>query len=157
MKINQFYNGDEHEILTTPSQPFREDYFERNDSDESVVESWETLLRKAANAHKETCAGLSLNQIWGSVDIPPLAMFLIKDGDDWKIFVNPEIKGSGKKIKDYEGCLSRIDKVPKLVKRDKNVTITYFDVSGEEHVEKYTMRQARVIQHEYDHLLGRVV
>ena len=43
-------------------------------------------------------------------------------------------------------------------KRDKNVTITYFDLFSKNiKIEKYTLFDARIIQHEVDHLLGKLI
>ena len=72
------------------------------------------------------------------------------------IIINPEILAISKeKINDWEGCLS-LPNVRGLVPRHKGVTIKYSDQSGERHVVKLRGFQARVFQHEIDHLDGTV-
>lgn len=150
-KINQFYCDVDHDILTAPSVNLAVNDFLKG---KAVV--WVDWLTKAANEHVE-CVGLSMNQVWSSRITPCPAMFIAKISGEWKVFINPQIKGSGPKIKDEEGCLSRAGKKPKKVKRDKNVTIIYFDIHGECYTDKYTLMEARIIQHEYDHILGKIV
>lgn len=79
---------------------------------------------------------------------------LNEDTSEYQVFINPEITliGSGTDIQ-LEGCLS-IPHVTGNVKRNKNIKIKYLDRFGEVHREKYSGWNARVIQHEYDHLLG---
>lgn len=73
-----------------------------------------------------------------------------------KTFINAEIYEYGDE-EDYfsEGCLS----LPGLyedVKRPTSIRIRYVDENWEEHDEFYDGFAARVIQHEYDHLEGKV-
>jgi peptide deformylase len=69
------------------------------------------------------------------------------------ICVNPEIiEGSGD-IKDQEGCLS----FPGLylhVNRYETIKVKYYDILGKEHIKEFKDMQARVFQHEFDHLNG---
>lgn len=73
-----------------------------------------------------------------------------------KVFINPEIlEFSEESETAEEGCLS-IPGVSEKVKRSLSVTIRYFDENWQEHTETYTGFPARAIQHEYDHLQGKV-
>ena len=73
-----------------------------------------------------------------------------------KLFINPEIlEFSEESETAEEGCLS-IPGVSEKVKRSLSVTIRYFDENWQEHTETYTGFPARAIQHEYDHLQGKV-
>ena len=73
-----------------------------------------------------------------------------------KVFINPEIlEFSEDTDTAEEGCLS-IPGVSEKVKRSLSVTIHYFDENWQEHTETYTGFPARAIQHEYDHLQGKV-
>jgi len=71
-----------------------------------------------------------------------------------KVFINAEVLHEAGEIWAYEeGCLS----IPKLVgdvERQESVTIRYFDEDFMEHEETYIGMNARVIQHEYDHIEG---
>jgi len=54
-----------------------------------------------------------------------------------------------------EGCLS-IPDVRGDVMRKPNIKIKYQDENFEEHIESFSGINARVIQHEYDHIQGRL-
>jgi len=73
-----------------------------------------------------------------------------------KVFINPEItEESGDKWSFNEGCLS-IPDIREDVNRHQNLTITYLDQDWNEHTESYSGLAARVIQHEYDHIEGKL-
>ena len=54
---------------------------------------------------------------------------------------------------DEEACISLPDTFGK-VKRNKAVTVTYLDTKGHKQVKKLKDFNARIIQHEIDHLDG---
>jgi len=71
-----------------------------------------------------------------------------------KVFINPHITSRADNFwQAQEGCLS-IPGVRAQVKRPKDITITYQNLQGDEVTEKVSGWEARVIQHEYDHLQG---
>jgi len=73
-----------------------------------------------------------------------------------KIFINPEIlKEEGKEWAFEEGCLS-IPGIRGDVYRPEKVRIRYRDADWNEFEEEYVGMAARIIQHEYDHLLGKL-
>lgn len=73
-----------------------------------------------------------------------------------KVFINAEIlEQGGDKWSFNEGCLS-IPEVREDVSRHANLKIKYFDENWEEHTEDYSGIAARVIQHEYDHIEGKL-
>jgi len=77
--------------------------------------------------------------------------------DKWRFFANAVvIRKSWFKNKEYEGCLS-FPKKEFLVKRHNNITIKYQNAQGETITEKFTGLEARIIQHELDHLNGILV
>ncbi|MCL5090485.1 MAG: peptide deformylase [Patescibacteria group bacterium] len=74
------------------------------------------------------------------------------------VFINPEItwfskRETPKKDQKYEGCLSLPNKWS-LIKRAKEVKVSYQGESGEKQNRKFSGEIATVIQHEYDHLEG---
>lgn len=74
----------------------------------------------------------------------------------FKAFINPEIVEVSKETCSYnEGCLS-IPGINESVKRPAKVLVNYLDENFEEH--EYWMEgfEARVFQHEYDHLDGKM-
>jgi len=73
-----------------------------------------------------------------------------------KIFINPEIiEEEGLEWKFNEGCLS-IPKVREDVLRKPQLKIRYFDENFKQHTEKYKGTSARIIQHEFDHIEGKL-
>ena len=71
-----------------------------------------------------------------------------------KEFINPEIIDYSCKDESFnEGCLS-IPGLREDVIRKDHIKIRYFDKNFNEHTEKYEGINSRVIQHEYDHLMG---
>jgi len=70
------------------------------------------------------------------------------------LFVNPDIIDTGKdETKSVEGCLSFPDLfLP--VYRKTEILLTYQDINGKFHTGKFGGIEAKVIQHECDHLHG---
>ena len=73
-----------------------------------------------------------------------------------KVFINAHIVEFGGEDWSYnEGCLS-IPKIREDVMRPQEVTIEYLDENLEPHTETFTGITARIIQHEYDHIEGKL-
>jgi peptide deformylase len=73
-----------------------------------------------------------------------------------RIFINAKITAeSGKEWAFNEGCLS-IPKIREDVMRKPDVTISYVDEHFKPHTEKFSGLAARIIQHEYDHIEGKL-
>lgn len=74
-----------------------------------------------------------------------------------KVFINAQIKEeSGEKWAFNEGCLS-IPDIREDVSRYERLVITYQDENFEWQEESYHGLAARVIQHEYDHIEGKLL
>ena len=70
--------------------------------------------------------------------------------------INPKIiSHSDKQTKDWEGCLS-IPGIRAIVPRFAEVTFTYQTLEQETVTKTYDGFLARIFQHEYDHLNGKV-
>lgn len=73
-----------------------------------------------------------------------------------KVFINAHIVEEQGDLWTYnEGCLS-IPKVREDIKRKQTVTINYLDENFEEREETFSGITGRVIQHEYDHIDGKL-
>jgi len=105
--------------------------------------------------------GLAAPQIGRSiklfvVDTNPMAEDEPSCKDFRKVFINANIlEFSGSTFLFNEGCLS----VPTLrddIERHANILIEYYDENFEYHKEEYDGVKSRVIQHEYDHLKGKL-
>ena len=73
-----------------------------------------------------------------------------------KVFINPKILDEhGNTWPFEEGCLS-IPNIRENVSRLEKIRIHYFDENWTKVEEEYTGIKARIIQHEYDHLDGKL-
>lgn len=71
-----------------------------------------------------------------------------------KVMINPEISSpSAETRKESEGCLS-IPTIHGSVERAKEITVEYSDLDGNRIKERLSGLQARIVQHENDHLNG---
>lgn len=73
-----------------------------------------------------------------------------------KAFINPQILEEYGVHKEFEeGCLS-IPEIRGDVSRLDKIKLSYLDENFIEHIETYEGMNARVIQHEYDHIEGQL-
>lgn len=97
--------------------------------------------------------GLSAPQIGLS-----LRIFVVDYRGLQQAFVNPTIiRVSENETSAMEGCLS-IPGVEVHVSRPKMIWMDYWDENGKEHPnQKFRRMEARIIQHEYEHLQGILI
>ena len=73
-----------------------------------------------------------------------------------KVFINPMIiSESGEDWGFEEGCLS-IPNIREKINRKTDIEVTYFDENWNQFTENFNGMRARVIQHEYDHIEGKL-
>ncbi len=121
-----------------------------------IANMWETMY----NAHG---VGLAAPQIGLSIRLFVIDTLQIKDKEDdddnnWegfkKVFINAEmLDQSGQAWTYEEGCLS-IPDIRGDVDRQPDIRLRYLDENFQPHEETFTGVNARVIQHEYDHIDG---
>ncbi len=88
------------------------------------------------------------------IDLSPFKEEQPEIADFKKVFINAQIIESSEETSEYnEGCLS-IPGINENVERPETITIKYQDLDFNEYTETYSGFQARVIQHEYDHIEG---
>lgn len=101
--------------------------------------------------------GLAAPQIGKGIRLFVIDTEPIDDNEDPKIkqaFINPEILSEeGEEWAYEEGCLS-IPNIREDVFRQEKIKMRYLDLDWNEHVEEFEGFNARVIQHEYDHIEG---
>ncbi|MEL6389220.1 MAG: peptide deformylase [Bacteroidota bacterium] len=136
-----------HSVLKKMAAPIEASYPEL---DLLIENMWETMYYAKG-------IGLAAPQIGRSIRLFLVDTAQIKDAEEpgiKKVFINPEIiSEDGDDWAYEEGCLS----IPRLngdVERPEHVTIRYQDENWDEHEETYSGMNARVIQHEYDHIDG---
>jgi peptide deformylase len=135
-----------HPLLRKESEDIDKDY---PNLDKLIEDMFETMKESSG-------VGLAAPQIGLNINLFIIDTTVIKDNKNpvKKVFINPEIiEFTGDKYPYEEGCLS-IPQIREEVVRDEKVLINYLDENFEEHEEYFDGINARVIQHEYDHLLG---
>lgn len=76
------------------------------------------------------------------------------DTEEFEVLINPIVQNIGKKTDiDVEGCLS-IPNIEKEVERFRKIKVKYIDKDGNRINRRFSNLNARVIQHEVDHLDG---
>jgi len=114
---------------------------------------WETMYNAKG-------VGLAAPQIGMSIRIFLIDTLQLNDEDEKKptgfktAFINPiKIKEQGKPWEYEEGCLS-IPDIRGDVSRPEEITLEYQDENFKKHTKTFNGMDARVIQHEYDHIEG---
>ena len=73
-----------------------------------------------------------------------------------KVFINPEmLEEAGLPWEFEEGCLS-IPNIREKISRREQLKLRYFDEHWNEFEETFDGMKARIIQHEYDHIEGKM-
>lgn len=117
-----------------------------------ILDMWETMYNASG-------IGLAAPQIGRSI-----RMFMVdtvqiqEEGEEnkgiKKVFINAQKLEEGGDYEPYEeGCLS-IPNIRGDVERQEQIRIKWLDENFKEHEEIFTGMNARVIQHEYDHIEG---
>ncbi len=90
------------------------------------------------------------------IDLAPLKEQDPELGSFKMVMINPEMLEMSRETDlAEEGCLS-LPGIHESVPRAKRIKITYVDTDFNEHTEVFEGYKARVVQHEYDHLEGKV-
>ena len=120
-----------------------------------ISDMWETLYHTNG-------VGLAAPQVGQALRLFVVDTVQIKDEEKMrtdkppikKVFINAQIIAETGNVWRYEeGCLS----IPQLrgdVSRNTTIRIRYLDEHGQAHEEEFDGINARVIQHEYDHIEG---
>jgi len=120
--------------------------------DELLANMWETMYNAKG-------IGLAGPQVGRSIRLFIVdSIQMEEEGEPFKgikkVFINPEKIEETGDVKPYEeGCLS-IPDIRGDVNRPTTLTINYLDEKFQEHTETFDGLNARVIQHEYDHIDG---
>lgn len=79
------------------------------------------------------------------------------DNKEPRVLINPEIIKSSSKVQlGEEGCLSVPGEMIN-VKRYQNITVKYRQLSGHPKIESFSDLNARIVQHEIEHLDGILI
>lgn len=115
--------------------------------DRAIAEDLLDTLR----AHRDHCVGMAANMIGEQK-----AIIAIVEGNRLTAMLNPEVvKKSPKTYNTVEGCLS----IPgeREVERHDWIEVKYRDMDWHKEKRKFTGFEAEIIQHELDHLEGKLI
>ncbi len=134
-----YYGSD---VLRRQTRPF-------DAVDEDVVDLAEEMARVM---YENKGVGLAGPQV--GVD---RRIILVDVGDELHVLVNPEILAWGPENEFFEeGCLS-LPEVTVMVERPTSVVVEYLDLDNQKQRQEYGGLLARVVQHEMDHLSGKLI
>lgn len=133
-----------HPTVRAQAAPVDAAWFQTPAARQLIADMLETM-------HAANGIGLAAPQIGQAIR---LAVIAHRDGD--LVFGNPVIQDpSSRLMTEEEGCLS-VPGVFGLVARHHALTVEYLDAHGRSHTRRASGLFARVIQHETDHLDGRL-
>lgn len=108
-------------------------------------------LLDTAKAHIDNCAGLAAPQI-GILK----KVIVVRNGNTFFPMINPVIlKRTGNQFSSKEGCLSLEGE--RVVKRYPSILVSYQDINGKKLTKTFNSFLSVIIQHETDHLNGKLI
>lgn len=124
----------------------------------SEVESFDEALKKLVEDMTETMysahgIGLAATQV--NVHKRLLVLDVSEDQDQPRVYINPQILNQSGEQSHEEGCLS-VPGIYASVKRAENITVSAQDLEGISFEEQLEGLHAVCVQHEMDHLIGRL-
>ena len=141
-----------HPVLRQEAEDITPDYPELQ---KLIADMFETMYNSDG-------IGLAAPQIGKSIavfviDGTPLAEDFPECKDSKMVFINPQLDiiEDMDPVSRPEGCLS-LPGLSENVKRVEHVRLEWVDENFQPHVQEFSGFLSRIIQHEYDHLLGEV-
>lgn len=120
-----------------------------------IADMWETMYNAEG-------VGLAAPQIGKSISLivldgSPVADTFPECKDSRMVLINPELEviEDMAPVSRAEGCLS-LPGLSEDVKRIEHIRLNWLDENFVEHEQEFTGFLSRIIQHEFDHLLGKV-
>ncbi len=157
IKLTKFVPPDS-SILLQIAEPIVFSEFQSQETKKAIEEMFETAYGEQKDEKKPLLVGLAAPQIGISKRI--ILVDVIADGKgkvgDLRLYLNPEIVASSEEKNDwYEGCYST-SRVSGIVSRPTRIKLEAYTKDGILIQEEYAGYTARIIQHEIDHLNGKV-
>ncbi|WP_461883743.1 peptide deformylase [Fusicatenibacter sp.] len=107
-------------------------------------------LQDTLAANRERCVGMAANMIGVKKNIIIVNMGLID-----VVMFNPVIRAGSGRYETEEGCLS-LDGVRKT-ERYQEIEVEYLDFNWKKQRQKVSGWTAQIVQHEVDHLTGKII
>lgn len=124
------------------------------DIDKKIMELTQHMQKVLHSTHNGI--GLAAPQVGESLQLSVIDLSMGTDPEEFMVIINPQIlEAEGGEVLD-EGCLS-LPGFTMPVKRKTRLLLKYLDLDGKEHREEFEGFSARVLQHEVDHLNGKLI
>lgn len=107
-------------------------------------------LQDTLKAHSHECVGMAANMIGVSKNI-----IIVNMGHVNMVMFNPVITEKSGLYETEEGCLSLNGTRP--TQRYENITVEYQDMMWKKQKREFSGWTAQIIQHEIDHLDGKII
>jgi peptide deformylase len=124
----------------------------------SELKNFDSTLKKLVDDMTETMyaahgIGLAATQV--NVHKRLLVLDVSENQDQPQVYINPQILQQSGEQNQEEGCLS-VPGIYASVKRAENITVRAQDMDGKDFEEQLEGLHAVCVQHEMDHLVGRL-
>lgn len=141
-----------HPVLRKPTTEVTPQY---EGLDNLIASMWETMYHSEGVGLAAPQIGKSLRLI--VIDASPVADSFPECKDKKFVLINPELEVIADRdaVSRDEGCLS-LPGMNESVKRVEHVKLKWLDEKFQPHEEEFTGFLSRIIQHEYDHLEGKM-
>lgn len=150
LKIYTVEDPKENDILRTISTDVTIDELKSEEFKTFLNDLLHTALTSEDQVGIES-GGISAPQVGVNKNV---VYILNYDTGDFELLINPKLQNIGQKCNiDIEGCLS-VPNVEKNVERYNKIKVQYLDQNGNKVKRRFSGINARVLQHEYDHLNG---
>lgn len=139
-------------VLREETEDITKDY---PDLQKLISDMWETMYASEGVGLAAPQIGRSISLI--VIDGNPVAENFPECKDLKLTLINPELEviEDEDPVSREEGCLS-LPGLSESVKRHEHVVLKWFDENFEPHEQEFRGFASRIIQHEFDHLLGEV-
>lgn len=123
---------------------------EESDNVEHIIKDMQTTMYAQKDRNP---VGIAANQIGYDKRV-----ILVNTSTTKEVMINPEIVKSSKQMNTMEeSCLSYDKDVRAMITRSKQVTVMWTNRKGKLKNQKFRALDARVIQHEIDHLNAKTI
>lgn len=143
---------DDSDALTAPAQPMDFTQPDTAQRVRRVAHALRQVADRVTRLHRFTdTMGLAAPQIGVDAQV----VMVRPHGNEPFFLVNPRVVRRDGQVRDFEGCLSYFD-VRGEVPRSQMITVACLDLDGNHREYTYRDRLARDVDHEVDHLAGRL-
>ncbi len=141
-----------HPVLRKEAEDIEQDY---PNLEKLIKDMWETMYYTDGVGLAAPQVGKSISVV--VIDGSPLAKNFPECEGLKLCLINPELEiiEDAEPVAREEGCLS-LPGLSETVKRYEHVRLNWLDENFVEHEQEFTGFASRIIQHEFDHLLGQV-